>query len=85
MCVFHTLFHRINLGLFGILPEYFTMLHEAFEKINRLVFVRTLGVLVSSEMLFGNVSISNLHYVEILKILQVKDEAWVLILWWFNS
>jgi hypothetical protein len=36
--VSHTLFHRINLGLFGILLEYFTMLHVAFEKIIRLIF-----------------------------------------------
>ena len=68
VCVFHNLFHCITLELFGILPEYVTMIHVSFQKINRLAFV-------SSEMLFGNVSISNLHYVETLKILQFKDEA----------
>lgn len=40
--IFHTLFHHINLGLFGIRQEYFTMFHVAFEKINRLIFVTNL-------------------------------------------
>jgi hypothetical protein len=43
VCVFHNLFHHIILGLFGILPEYFPMVHVSFQKINRLVFVTTLG------------------------------------------